>query len=66
MFGKLLLPLMIGTTTVTVLAVAQARSTLPTLNPVNVTVIEKNQVFPVIGPQFYQRCATEDCSDTQK
>jgi hypothetical protein len=31
----------------------------------NVTVIEKNQVFPVLGPIVVEECTTEDCSDVQ-
>lgn len=29
----------------------------------NVTVIEKNQAFPLAGPLIVEACATEDCSD---
>ncbi len=29
----------------------------------NVTVIEKNDPFPVIGPLVFTPCATEDCSE---
>jgi hypothetical protein len=29
----------------------------------NVTVIEKNQAFPVYGPIVVEDCATEDCSE---
>lgn len=29
----------------------------------NVTVIEKNQAFPVIGPLVVVPCQTEDCSE---
>jgi len=28
----------------------------------NITVIEKNQAFPLIGPLIVEDCATEDCS----
>jgi hypothetical protein len=31
----------------------------------NVTVIEKNSPFPVIGPLVVEECAKEDCSDVQ-
>ena len=31
----------------------------------NVTVIEKNQAFPVYGPIVVEQCATEDCSEVQ-
>jgi adenylylsulfate kinase-like enzyme len=29
----------------------------------NITVIEKNQVFPIYGPIVVESCAKEDCSD---
>ena len=31
----------------------------------NVTVIEKNSPFPVLGPIIVEECAVEDCSDVQ-
>ena len=31
----------------------------------NITVIEKNQIFPVLGPITVEDCAVEDCSDAQ-
>jgi hypothetical protein len=34
-------------------------------NPANVTVIEKNSPFPVMGPIVVQECQVEDCSDVQ-
>lgn len=33
------------------------------MHPANVTVIEKNQAFPVIGPLVFDECAVEDCSE---
>lgn len=39
---------------------AQDATTLPTHN---VTVIQKNQDFPVYGPIVVEQCAKEDCSD---
>jgi hypothetical protein len=33
-------------------------------NPKNVTVIEKNQFWPVEGKLVVELCAVEDCSDT--
>lgn len=29
----------------------------------NITVIEKNQAFPQLGPLIFEDCLTEDCSD---
>lgn len=65
MIRNLLLASMIGFGAVTALAAAHAKATEPQVKPANVTVIEKNQDFPTIGPQAFERCATEDCSDTQ-
>jgi hypothetical protein len=31
----------------------------------NVTVIHKNDAFPVVGPILVEQCAKEDCSDVQ-
>lgn len=41
-------------------------STAPELNanPHNVTVIEKNQFWPMEGSLVVEKCAVEDCSDT--
>ena len=30
----------------------------------NVTVIEKNQAFPLVGPLVVEECLTPDCSNT--
>ena len=30
----------------------------------NVTVIEKNQIWPIEGKLVVEKCAVEDCSDT--
>ncbi len=31
----------------------------------NITVIQKNQDFPVFGPLIVTQCAVEDCSDVE-
>jgi hypothetical protein len=31
--------------------------------PANITVVEKNQAFPVFGPLVFEECAVEDCSE---
>ena len=31
----------------------------------NVTVVEKNQAFPLIGPLVVEQCITDDCSTTR-
>jgi hypothetical protein len=33
-------------------------------NPKNVTIVFKNDAFPVLGPIVLEPCAKEDCSDT--
>ncbi len=43
-------------------AIAPARVEMD-LTARNVTVIEKNQAFPVYGPIVVEACATEDCSE---
>ena len=40
-------------------AIAPSHDMVPTKN---VTVIDKNQAFPVYGPIVVQQCAVEDCS----
>lgn len=32
-------------------------------DPANVTIIEKNEIFPILGPIIVEQCAVEDCSD---
>lgn len=50
---------------------AAARSAIPPGPEVapatqsNVTVIEKNDPFPVFGPLVVEQCLKEDCSDVQ-
>ena len=60
---KSYLALMIGMATVTILAAAHAKTSVPEFNPSNITVIEKNQDFPIIGPQTYAPCSNEECTE---
>lgn len=53
----------IGTAATAIAAVAPEKSA-PEKGQ-NVTVIEKNDVFPIIGPITVEECAVEDCSDVQ-
>lgn len=53
----------IGSAATALAAIAPASDFPPTGR--NVTVIEKNQAFPVLGPLVVQQCATEDCSDAR-
>lgn len=42
---------------------AIAPSTATALNPANITVIEKNQAYPVFGELEFDECSVEDCSE---
>lgn len=49
-------------------AIASANPDAPpatSLPRTNVTIIEKNDVFPILGPIVVEECAVEDCSDVQ-
>ena len=50
----------LATAATAIAAVAPTRNDLS-----NVTVIVKNQAFPVYGPLTVESCVMEDCSDTQ-
>jgi hypothetical protein len=50
-----------GSAATAIAAIAPAERTA--LAPANVTVIEKNQAFPVLGILQVEECGTEDCSD---
>lgn len=54
----------IGTAATAIAAVHPITNELE-LPKTNLTVIEKNGVFPVIGPIQVEECAVEDCSDVQ-
>lgn len=34
-------------------------------NPANVTVVEKNQAWPLVGPLIVEDCMTDDCAITR-
>lgn len=46
-----------------VASIGSNRPALPHVSAANVTVIEKNQDFPMVGPLTVEPCAKEDCSD---
>jgi hypothetical protein len=46
------------------LAAIAPQTQLSESNPLNVTVIEKNQAFPLVGPLIVEDCEAEDCSVT--
>lgn len=53
----------LGSAATAVAAIAPETTLAPTGS--NVTVIEKNQAFPVLGPLVVEDCATEDCSEAE-
>ena len=52
-------------TAATAIAAAHPAAELPAEVSRNVTVIHKNDAFPVLGPIIVEQCAREDCSDVQ-
>jgi hypothetical protein len=54
----------LGTAATAIAAIAPNHSAIPTSGR-NVTVIQKNQEFPVYGPIVVEQCAVEDCSDVE-
>ena len=52
-------------TAATAIAAANPKATPLQLPASNITVIEKNDVFPILGPIVVEQCAVEDCSDVQ-
>ncbi len=54
----------LATTAAAIAAIAPAHEQVD-LSAKNVTVIEKNQAFPVRGPIVVEQCATVDCSEVQ-
>ncbi len=54
----------IGTAATAIAAVQPATKSADNRSA-SVTVIHKNDAFPVIGPIVVEQCAKEDCSDVQ-
>ena len=52
-------------TAATAIAAVHPHAGSQTQNSRNLTVIEKNSPFPVLGPIIVEQCAVEDCSDVQ-
>ncbi|MBL8790311.1 MAG: hypothetical protein JNM45_07420 [Rhizobiales bacterium] len=44
-------------------AIASIAPDMGSMRPANITVVEKNQAFPVLGPLVFEECAVEDCSE---
>ncbi len=54
----------LGSAATAIAAIAPSQDT-GLANTQNVTIIRKNQDFPVYGPIVVEQCAVEDCSDVQ-
>jgi hypothetical protein len=54
----------LGSAATAIAAISPKHSAIPTSGR-NVTVIQKNQAFPVYGPIVVEQCAVEDCSDVE-
>ena len=52
-------------TAATAIAAVQPATNSAASRTTNVTVIHKNDAFPVLGPITVEQCAKEDCSDVQ-
>ena len=57
--------IVIGSAASAIAAIAPERHGGLDINDRNVTVIEKNQAWPLVGPLVVEACETEDCSDTR-
>ena len=53
----------LGSAATAIAAIAPSHDMVPSKN---VTVIDKNQAFPVYGPIIVEQCAVEDCSDVEQ
>jgi hypothetical protein len=60
-YGILVLAI-IGTAATATAALGPSRDS-SIISDRNVTVIEKNQAFPQVGPLYVEDCEHEDCSD---
>jgi hypothetical protein len=58
---SIFLAIIVASTATAIAAISPAPVSTPTRN---ITVMEKNQAFPVYGPIVVEQCAVEDCSDT--
>ena len=56
--------IVLGTAASALAAVAPEQRTALEVTGSNVTVIEKNQAFPLVGPLEVEDCLNEDCSPT--
>jgi hypothetical protein len=54
----------VGTAATAIAAIGPATESAASRST-NVTVIHKNDAFPVLGPISVEPCAVEDCSDVQ-
>lgn len=61
----LFLLIVAGSAASAIAAIAPDQRTAFESNPSNVTVVEKNQAFPLVGPLVVEACGVEDCSDVR-
>jgi hypothetical protein len=54
----------LGTAATAIASIAPNGETKPASTR-NITVIQKNEYFPVYGPIAVEQCAVEDCSDVE-
>lgn len=52
-------------TAATAIASVQPATKSAAIRSANVTVVQKNGAFPVLGPIVVEQCIKEDCSDVQ-
>ncbi len=57
--------IVMGSAATAIAAIAPEHRTAIDPRAANLTVIEKNQAWPLVGPLTVEECQTEDCSDTQ-
>ena len=60
-----LLLIALGTAASALAAVGPEQRTALEVSPSNVTVIEKNQAFPQLGPIVVEECLNDDCTLTR-
>lgn len=52
-------------TAATAIAAVQPATKSDASRSANVTIVNKNGAFPVLGPIIVEQCAKEDCSDVE-
>jgi hypothetical protein len=57
--------IVIGSAASAIAAIAPDQRTSAAADTRNVTVIEKNQAFPLVGPVVFEDCLNDDCTETR-